>query len=70
MRKLLPEPADEVDLAGLYADVERRRPPDRPWVLVNMVATADGATAVDGRSGPLGGAPDRQVFPPSGRWPT
>jgi riboflavin biosynthesis pyrimidine reductase len=27
-----------------------------------MVASADGATAVDGRSGPLGGAGDRAVF--------
>jgi 5-amino-6-(5-phosphoribosylamino)uracil reductase len=60
---LLPEPADDVDLARLYADVERPAPPGRPWVLVNMVATADGGTAIDGRSGPLGGAPDRKVFP-------
>jgi riboflavin-specific deaminase-like protein len=60
---LLPEPAAEVDLDRAYAAAARPRPPDRPWVLVNMVTTADGGTAVDGRSGPLGGAPDRRVFP-------
>jgi riboflavin biosynthesis pyrimidine reductase len=40
------------------------RPPhrDRPWLLVNMVASADGAATVDGLSGPLGGAPDRAAF--------
>jgi len=60
---LLPEPRDEVAVDRAYADVDRPPPPGRPWVLVNMVATADGGTAIDGRSGPLGGAPDRQVFP-------
>ena len=60
---LLPEPADDVDLGRLYADVDRPAPAGRPWVLVNMVATVDGGTSIDGRSGPLGGAPDRQVFP-------
>lgn len=34
----------------------------RPWVLANMVSSADGATAVAGLSGPLGGAADRDVF--------
>ena len=32
------------------------------WVLINMIATVDGATAVDGRSGGLGGAADKAVF--------
>ena len=35
---------------------------DRPWVLTNMVASADGATAIDGLSGPLGGPADYDVF--------
>lgn len=34
----------------------------RPWVVVNMVASADGATYVDGVSGPLGGPGDFAVF--------
>lgn len=32
------------------------------WVRANMVASADGAAAVDGRSGGLGSAADRKLF--------
>ena len=34
----------------------------RPWVTVGMVASLDGATAVDGTSGALGGPADKAVF--------
>ena len=34
----------------------------RPWVYVNMVSSIDGATAVDGVSGALGGPADQLVF--------
>lgn len=34
----------------------------RPWVYVNMVSSIDGATALDGVSGALGGPGDRLVF--------
>jgi riboflavin biosynthesis pyrimidine reductase len=34
----------------------------RPWVRANMVASADGAAAVEGRSGGLGSAADRKLF--------
>jgi riboflavin biosynthesis pyrimidine reductase len=37
-------------------------PPDRPFVLVNMVATVDGRAAIDGRSGPIGGPADTRLF--------
>jgi riboflavin biosynthesis pyrimidine reductase len=60
---VLPEPSDEVAIDRAYADVDRPPPPGRPWVLVNMVSSVDGGTAIDGRSGPLGGPPDRKVFP-------
>ncbi len=45
-----------------YAADVRPAPADRPWVLVNMVASVDGATAVEGRSGALGGPADRAAF--------
>ncbi|MDQ3384586.1 MAG: dihydrofolate reductase family protein [Actinomycetota bacterium] len=61
MRQLLPHPAERVDLASLYRP-DRPPPPDRPWVVTNMIASADGATTVAGRSGGLGGPADRQVF--------
>ncbi|MEE9415842.1 MAG: pyrimidine reductase family protein [Acidimicrobiales bacterium] len=53
---------DEQDVASLYANDDRPVPNDRPWVLVNMVTSLDGATAIDGVSGQLGGPGDRMVF--------
>ena len=37
-------------------------PADRPYVVVNMVATLDGRAAIDGRAGPIGNEADRQLF--------
>jgi riboflavin biosynthesis pyrimidine reductase len=62
VRQLLPRLLDEVDPAALYAADLRPAPADRPWVLVNMIASVDGGTAVDGRSGSLGGPGDKAVF--------
>lgn len=53
---------DDVDPVAAYHDVDRPAPAGRPWVLVNMVASVDGATTVDGRSGPLGGEADRRLL--------
>lgn len=62
MRQLLPRDLVVEDLPALLGDDDRPAPPGRPWVLANMVASVDGAFAVDGRSGGLGGAPDRLMF--------
>jgi riboflavin biosynthesis pyrimidine reductase len=62
MRELYPVPADSVDPFERYGTDDRARSDARPWVLVNMIATVDGATAVEGRSGGLGGPADRLVF--------
>jgi riboflavin biosynthesis pyrimidine reductase len=59
MRQLLPTPLDPVDLGAVYG---RPRAAGRPAVRVNMIASADGATTVAGRSGGLGGPADQQVF--------
>jgi riboflavin biosynthesis pyrimidine reductase len=45
-----------------YAGDDRPPPPDRPWVAVNMIGSVDGATALDGLSGGLGGSGDKAVF--------
>lgn len=50
------DPLDEVGREPRSVDA------DRPWVLTNMISSADGATAVDGVSGALGGAGDRAMF--------
>ena len=60
MRQLLPFPRDPVDPAALYGDL----PPatTRPTVRLNMIASIDGATAVGGLSGGLGGPADQALF--------
>ena len=41
----------------------RPAPPDRPWVMVNMVASVDGASfGPNGRSAPLSSETDRRLF--------
>jgi 5-amino-6-(5-phosphoribosylamino)uracil reductase len=63
VQRLLPDPAvieaehalDDLALAELA-------PPDRPYVVANMVASADGRTTVDGHSAPLSGPADRILF--------
>jgi riboflavin biosynthesis pyrimidine reductase len=62
MRQLLPTPIDDVDPDELYATDARPAPAGRPWVLANMIASADGAASIEGRSGQLGGPGDRLVF--------
>ncbi len=61
MRQLLPVAAD-VDPVEAYGADRRVRQDGRPWVLANMVASADGAAAIEGTTGSLGGAADRAAF--------
>ena len=54
---------DEVDPAEIYAADSRPPLGDRPWVLVNMIASVDGAaTDPSGRTAGLGGPADLRVF--------
>ena len=62
MRQLLPGPAAEVDPLALYSAAVRTPPAGRPWVMVNMITSADGAVTVGGASGGLGSPADRAVF--------
>ncbi|HEX7132617.1 MAG TPA: dihydrofolate reductase family protein [Iamia sp.] len=61
MRQLLPRPVADVDVAAAHA-VDRHAPAGRPWVVALMASTADGAAAVEGRSGAIGGPGDLEVF--------
>lgn len=61
MRQLLPV-ADDVDPAVAYAGDDRPAPDGRPWVMINMISSIDGASALDGRSGGLGSPADKEVF--------
>ncbi len=68
----MPESVDIVELLPHHgrlvdADVdiaaEAREPrADRPWVFTNMIASLDGATTIEGRSGLLGRPSDSTVF--------
>ncbi|HLM29789.1 MAG TPA: dihydrofolate reductase family protein [Acidimicrobiales bacterium] len=63
MRELWPTPRDDVDAAAAYTADARPTPPGRPWLLLNMIATVDGAaTDTTGLSGGLAGPGDRRVF--------
>lgn len=62
MRKLLPEPAADVDPMELYPSLARPRPASRPWLMLNMISAADGASAINGVSEPLGNPADQAVF--------
>ena len=62
---LFPRP-QEISVATAYDGAHRTRrrddSGDRPWVVLSMISTADGATAIDGNSAKLGGPTDREVF--------
>src|SRR2546423_9822015 len=63
LRRLLPEPgevtAEEATSGMRLGDLA---PPERPYLVLNMVSTLDGRIAIDGRSGPIGGEADRELF--------
>jgi len=62
VRQLLPVPVDDLDLDAAYQADLRPASPNHPWVVLNMVVSVDGATAVEGRSGGLGGTADHIAF--------
>jgi riboflavin-specific deaminase-like protein len=62
VRRLLPEPAIELSATACVDADPRPDPGDRPWLAINMVTSIDGAIAVEGRSGGLGTAGDREMF--------
>ena len=57
-RTVVIEPATDEELERQYLEDDR----PRPWVCVNMVASVDGATQVDGRSSSIGDRQDTVVF--------
>lgn len=59
--RVLHPTAAEVAVDELYG-IARPRPTGRPWVGICMIASLDGTTVVDGRSGALGNAEDTAVL--------
>ncbi len=63
VRPLIPDPeVIELDVTSVLGAQIRSAPPGRPYVLTNMVSSADGGISVEGLSGGLGGPSDRLVF--------
>lgn len=61
MRMLLPEVRETTVAEGCDVS-QRRRVGNRPWIIMCMISSADGALTVDGRAEGLGNATDREVF--------
>lgn len=62
-RRLFPDPAtvtarEAVRVVAPAAEA----PEDRPYVVLNMVSTADGRATLEGRAGPIGNRADRELF--------
>jgi riboflavin biosynthesis pyrimidine reductase len=65
IRPLLPpgEPASAPEIVERMGLWQRpAAPAERPRVLSNMVSTVDGRASIDGRSGPIAGPADRELF--------
>ena len=60
--RLFPRPATDIDPLTLYGSEDRRLPAGRPYVIVNMVSSIDGATTLGGVTEALGSATDRAIF--------
>ena len=56
-----PVPA-EVAVAEAYDLADRPTPNGRPWIVMSMIGTADGAVSLEGNSALLGGPTDREIF--------
>ncbi|MFQ3315556.1 MAG: riboflavin biosynthesis pyrimidine reductase [Candidatus Poriferisodalaceae bacterium] len=61
MHRIFPPPLSDLDLDLAYT-APRNSVAGRPWLMLNMIASLDGGTSIDGVSGPLGGPSDKDVF--------
>lgn len=61
-RSLYPDAHDDVDPDEVVVNEPRDYPEDRPWVVLNLIASIDGVTAVGGQTAALSQAPDRAMF--------
>jgi riboflavin biosynthesis pyrimidine reductase len=62
-RRLLPEPAAEgLTAADLASEARGPAPAGRPFVLLNMIATADGRATIAGRTATIANRADHELF--------
>jgi riboflavin biosynthesis pyrimidine reductase len=60
--RLYPDTASGLTAADVASLVPGEAPEDRPFVLVNMIATADGRATIAGRAGPIANRADYELF--------
>ena len=60
--RLYPDAASGLTADDLAALVPGPVPDDRPFLLVNMIATADGRATIAGRAGPIANRADYELF--------
>ena len=61
-RRLHPAPGEFADGAAVVEELTFEPHAERPYLLLNMVTTADGRVTIGGRSGPIGNAADQDLF--------
>ena len=61
-RRLLPTPAEGLSAEAVAAEIPGPAPAERPFVLLNMIATADGRATVEGRTAPIANRADYELF--------
>ena len=60
--RLLPDVAADLTAADVAAAIPGDAPDGRPFLLVNMIATADGRATIAGRTGPIANRADYELF--------
>jgi riboflavin biosynthesis pyrimidine reductase len=60
--RVLPDRAEGLTADDVAAAVPGEAPDDRPFLLVNMIATADGRATIAGRTGPIANRADYELF--------
>ena len=62
-QRLHPDPAPTTtEAATTGLGLAELAPPDRPYLALNMISSADGGAAIDGRTRGLGDPTDREIF--------
>lgn len=61
VQQVFPEFRDST-VAEAYSGIARTRRNGRPWIVMSMISSADGAVSIGGTSGGLGGSKDREVL--------
>ena len=60
--RLYPDRADGLTAIDIVSALPGDRPGDRPWICLNMIATADGRASIAGRAGNIANQADYELF--------